>query len=275
MRRAIHDTFLAALGAARSPVGGWGPRPGAPAEAEPTALACLALDDARGRAWLEADQRPDGAFGLIEGRVRNDSSTALGALALPPGPARERALDHLVASRAGLFPSNEATPHSEEVQGWGWTPQTFAWVEPTSRALLALRRLRPTARLAIDDAVGTLADRECVGGGWNYGNRVVLAEELEPFGQTTAVALLGLQGSPGDLTRRGVDVLQGLWRREQGGLTLAQAAAALRLLGEDVTEVEVALAERYAATAFLDDVVALAWAAIATGPRLDRLRIPS
>ncbi len=275
MLTALNDELLDRLEAARSPDGGWGSRPRSSAEAEPTALACLALDDAAAQGWLEANQRPDGAFGLLEGRVRNDSSTALGALALEPGPARERALDHLVASRAGIFPSNDATPHSEEVQGWGWTPQTFAWVEPTSRALLALRLLRPTARLAIDDAVGTLADRECVGGGWNYGNRVVLSEELEPFGQTTAVALLGLQGVPADLTRRGVDALQGLWRQEQGGLTLAQTAAALRLLGEHVTEVEVALGERYAATAFLDDVVALAWAAIATGPRLELLRIPS
>jgi len=36
---------------------------------------------------------------------------------------------------------------------WGWTADTFGWVEPTARGLLALRRLRPNTTAPIDDAI--------------------------------------------------------------------------------------------------------------------------
>ena len=82
----------------------------------------------------------------------------------------------------------------------------------------------------IADAVAFLRDREAVGGGWNYGNRIVLDEALPPFAQTTAVALIGLRDLDRDLEERALAALRRLWRVEsEGGLTLAMTVAAFRI----------------------------------------------
>jgi hypothetical protein len=252
----------------------FGPRPGAPAEAEPTALAAIAAGDDASIAWLRGHQHPDGGFGLRSGIVRSDAATALAALALPPGEARELALDHVVQGRARRIPWSRDTPHDPSTRGWGWTPDTFGWVEPTARALLALRLLRPDAVTAIEDGLAVLADRECVGGGWNYGNRDVLGVDLPPYVQTTAVALLGIQDALPEQRDRGLSYLAGAWPTESGGLGLALSLAALRCLGlAEADAVERRLGSVFEARAFLGDVVSLAWAVIATGPAVERLRV--
>ncbi|MFB3737367.1 MAG: hypothetical protein ACE14W_00200 [Candidatus Velamenicoccus archaeovorus] len=269
----LHARLADALLAARGPDGGYGPRSGQGAEPEPTALAALALDDDGARAWLAEHQSSDGGLELALGSVVNDSPTALAALALGPGAARERALDHVVRAHARRVPSSAAVPLDPALTGWGWTPDTSAWVEPTARTLLALRRLRPAASEAIAEAVAVLEDRECVGGGWNYGNRIVLGEELPPFAQTTAIALVALQDDPPELSARGRVVLRRLWRVERGGLTLGTTLAAFRLLDDaEADAVSHALAATFERTGLLGDTVALAWAALATGPGVEGLR---
>jgi hypothetical protein len=254
--------------------GGFGPRIGLPSEPEPTALATIALDDVRGRAWLGEHQSADGALTLVAGIVVNDSATAFAAIALGAGDARERALDHLEAGLAPDARSTSDVPFDASTHGWAWTESTFGWVDPTARAVLALRLLRSDAP-AIDDGVGMLRDRETVGGGWNYGNRVVLGEDLEPYAQTTAAALVALQGADPTLEERGLSTLKRLWPAERdGGLTVALATAALRLHGDDdADDAEGALFEVFERSGFMDDVVALAWAAIATGPALTSLEV--
>jgi len=153
-------------------------------------------------------------------------------------------------------------------------------VEPTARAVLALQVLRPSEGRAISDGLAVLADRECAGGGWNYGNRSVLGVDLPPYAETTAIALIALQGADPDLYQRGVDALDRLWRDErQGGLSLAMSLAAFRLMRgpahPSISPIERALDVELERTGLLDDVVALAWAAIASGPGLDRLRWPA
>jgi hypothetical protein len=252
----------------------FGPMPGAEPEPEPTALAAIALDDDAARRWLRGAQRPDGSFGLTAGPVENDAPTGLAALALPPGDARERALDHLVATPARTAPSDPVVPHDPNVPGWGWALGTAGWVEPTARALHAFRRLRPGATTQIDGAVGFLADRECVGGGWNFGNRSVYYVDLPPFGQTTAAGLIGLHAlASGDgLVLRAVEALRGLWPLESGPLTLAMSLAAFRLLDlADAEEVERAL--EHTLDAAPPDVISLAWIALASGPGLSELAV--
>jgi hypothetical protein len=268
----LHERLAERLAAAGRG-GGFGPTPGAAPEPEPTALAAIALDDEQARGWLAAHQRGDGGFGLVAGTVDSDAPTSIAALALPPGPARERALDHLAGSRAELQSSFAVAPHDPDTRGWGWTRDTFGWVEPTARALLALRLHRPDASAAIEDGLAVLADRECDGGGWNYGNTIVYDVVLPPYAQTTAIALIGIQGALAEQTSRGLRILGELWRTEPGGLSLAVALAAFRLAGEPVaTQVEAALGREFDATGLFDDVVAIGWAAIATGPGLETLR---
>jgi hypothetical protein len=268
------EAFAARVSAARGADGGFGPRPSAPSEPEPTALATIALDDVDGRAWLAAHQAADGSVSFDAAAVVNDSSTALAAIAFGLGAARERALDHVVAGQARSTPSTPSAPHDGSVRGWAWTTGTFGWVEPTARAILALHLYRPEAS-AIADGVGMLRDRESVGGGWNYGNRTVFDEDLPPYAQTTAAALIALQDIDVELEARGLAALKRLWRAERsGGLSLAVATTALRLHRDpDADRAQLALSELFAKTGLRDDVVALAWAAIATGPGIGTLEV--
>jgi hypothetical protein len=253
------------LRALRNGDGGFGMRSSTPSEAEPSALAALALDDEKARAWLVGVQRSDGGFGLTSGSLVHDAATGLAALALDPGPRRERALDRLERSRAEFHESTDAIPIDADAVGWSWTTGTASWTEPTARALLALRLLRPSST-GIDDAVALLRDREAVGGGWNYGNRTVLGEDLPPFAQTTAIALISLKGLDGELERRGLRRLRSLWREESaGGLSVATTLVALRLHGDDAEADEAArvLDALVEETHLLGDGVALGWAALA------------
>ena len=259
----------------RNPDGGFGARAGQPSEAEPTALAAIALDEPGARAWLERSQRLDGSFGVMVGPYLNDTATGLAAIALS-GEPRERALDHLERVRGERIDSSPVLPIDPDALGWPWTLGTASWTEPTARAVLALRIGRPGSA-SIDDGIALLRDREAVGGGWNYGNRIVFGVDLPPFTQTTAIALAALRGTDASLESRGLDVLRWLWRIESsGGLSVATAIAALRLYGDD--------AEADAATAVLDrllaetglqgDGVALAWSVLATGDGLRALEAP-
>jgi hypothetical protein len=264
--------LVAALELFRQPDGGFGPSADAPSEAEPTALAAIALDDARARAWLEANQAGDGGFvtGPIE--VRSDASTPLAAIALREGDQRDHALDYVLGHQARLLDNDNRFPHDPETRGWGWTSLTFGWVEPTSRALLALRLLRPDAAEAIADGRRVLADRECQGGGWNYGNREVLDKSYQPYLQTTAAAVMALQGTNAPELTRGIEVLHRLWADERGGLGWAMTLIALRLNGDDAPTFAMALAALASDGVSRKDAVALAWTAIALGSGIERLR---
>jgi len=259
------------LGQLRQPDGGFSPSLGGVSEPEPTALAALALDDADARRWLEEHQREDGGFVVGPASIRNDSSTALAALALG-GAARGRALDYLVGHRAQAQADDPRFPHDPDTRGWGWTSLTFGWTEPTSRAVLALKLLRPGAE-ELQDGIRTLADRECRGGGWNYGNREVLGTDLEAFLQTTAAGLMAVHDGPADLRDRAVAVVDRLWSVERGGLGWAMSLAALQLVGRDEPGRTRELAELVETTSLLLDGVALAWAALALGDRWSLLRI--
>lgn len=260
---------------ARTADGGFGAQPGGSAEPEPTAMAVLALDDARARAWLTRHQDPDGAW-RIGGRIDTDSATALAALAVDSARARQRALDHLVATPARPIIPGPEVVLDPSVRGWGWTPTTVAWVEPTARALLALRLHRPSATAAIADAVAYLADRACIGGGWNYGNKIVLDVTLDPYLHPSAMALIGMHGLDSPTAELGLGALKRLSVTEPGGLSLATALAALRLwdVERDLqATVRARLQQRIEISQLLGDTVALAWAMIATTDRLEQLRV--
>jgi hypothetical protein len=166
--------------------------------------------------------------------------------------------------------SSLAVPIDPSAIGWGWVEGTASWVEPTARALWALRVARPSSR-RIADAVALLRDRECIGGGWNYGNRMVLDEELPPFAQTTAIALIGLRDLDADLEARGLEALRRLWRVESaGGLTLATSLVAFRVhhVAAEVRSTRQALERLVIETGLWGDGVALGWAALAMSERL-------
>lgn len=159
--------------------------------------------------------------------------------------------------------------------GWGWTADTYAWVEPTSRILLATKVVRPADTATRAEALALLRVRRCPDGGWNYGNASVNGVDLNAYAQTIAVALAALQGESPALIEPPLRFLRARWRSEPGGLTLAQTLIAFRLQGaEDEQELVDAIASTYRRTGFLGNVLALGWAVLATSPDggLDRLR---
>jgi hypothetical protein len=254
----------AALLACRAADGGYGVAAGAPSEPESTALASLALADADARSWLERAQ-VDGAVVFHAGTVVRDL-TAVSVLALPSGASRADALSHLEGAQAPLMPDSPEVPHDPSTRGWSWTTDTFGWVEPTSWATVALRKYRPGSA-AIDDGLAVLADRECVGGGWNYGNAEAFGVELPPFAQTTAAALLALQGTGSPLAERGASALRRLLTVESvGPLSAAMSAVVLRLLGDAGSSALADRAVRDLAAVDRPDAITLAWIVLASEP---------
>ena len=161
-------------------------------EVEPTVVAALALRDAtRPRTGSSARQRPDGGFAELDGRVAGPTTSALAALALD-APRARRALAHAIAGR-GLPLPNADDP--ERRVAWGWTSDTRSLTEPTARVLLAVNARTPHDRATRAEALGLLADRQCADGGWNFGNASVYDVDLKSYPQTTAIALIALQGA--------------------------------------------------------------------------------
>jgi hypothetical protein len=266
----VFDSISARLRRAKTSEGGYGSVVGADPEPEPTAMGALALQDTDAIAWLVSAQSADGSFGTQGGSVFSDD-TALVCLALPPGDQLERALDH-VESTAG---ANEQGGPGPPPYGWPWTSGAYGWTEPTAWGLLALRSKRPSATARISDGLDTLAQRECAGGGWNYGTPESFGVIEPPFVQTTAVALFATAGIDGALTRRGLAVLRRRWRSEAAGLlTLATTAAAFRSLDDGDAGPARDAVERTLGQAIETDTVALAWAALAVGPGLTALLVP-
>jgi hypothetical protein len=259
------DRMSEVLSAARRADGSLGWTRGAPPEPEPTALLALSLGDEAASEWLLAHQADDGAVVLETGEVRNTGAAALNALALPTETAQIAALDFAVSALA-TFVEGSSDPGDPE--GWGWVPDTFAWVEPTSRVLLATRILRPSDAGTINDALTILRGREISTGGWNYGNSSVRGTDLKPYTQTTAIACIAMQGLAEPALDRGLALLETLGPRERGGMSLAMSALALRLNGREQTAafgaILRALLAQYEKTAFLGSLGAVAWAAMAT-----------
>ncbi len=236
-------------------------------------MVALALGDAEASAWIEGAQASRGSVGIAAGQVFRDV-TALAVLAMRSPTSISSALAWLVGARGRSEPQSVFVPHDPNTRGWSWTTDTYGWTEPTAWGVLALRSLAEVGD-AVADGISLLRDRECAGGGWNYGNRVVLEEALPPFVQTTALALIALQGLDEPMAARGLAWLARAWESEaEGLLSVAAAATTLRsYAAPEATAAATALRRRLEGVTD-PDTVALAWAAIALGDGLERLVIP-
>lgn len=244
-------------------------------EVEPTVVATLALDDAAGRTWLEARQARDGSFVELGGRATQPSVGALAALTLTGSSAR-RALAYDIAQGGRLIPG-ENGPNNH--LGWGWASNpddARTCVEPTARALLAVKALSPHDLRSRAAGVSMLERLQCGDGGWNYGTVSVNSVDLRGYAQTTAMALLALQGEDEPFARRGLAFLRRTWKDEPGGLTTAQALTVFRLYGldADARSAAEALADLSGRSSFASRPLTVAWAALATASdhRLEPLR---
>jgi hypothetical protein len=256
----VGDSYLARrvdlLRKAQNPDGGWAYFPGKRTSwLEPTVYAALALhgDPAADRAWalLSTWQQSDGSW-RPSGEVDiAHSGTALcvtmAALRGEFGPPFHKGVDFLLGSigiehnfwkrtfaHLGWFDPER----NLDLKGWPWKPETSSWVEPTTHALVALKKAAPkisSASLAERVKLGEalLLDVRCTDGGWNYGNRTDgRHNELPSYPETTALALLGLQGRAD--VGSAVDLGARQLREGASPMAAAWLNIALRLHGKDL-----------------------------------------
>ena len=223
----LHAFLLAELDGLRGADGGFPVSVAGASEVEPTVVAALALRDPRARAGSPRGSVPTAASASSTGG--SPGRRPARSRRLPSTRARaRRALAHAIAGR-GLPLPNADDPKRRVA--WGWTSDTRSLTEPTARVLLAVNARTPDDRATRAEALGLLADRQCADGGWNFGNASVYDVDLKSYPQTTAIALIALQGAAQGLVGPALRYLADAWRLEPGGLTLAQTVLALRLHG--------------------------------------------
>jgi hypothetical protein len=287
----MNEAFLDALLARQNDDGGWGALEGAASDSECTALAVLALHRSaapadplmRGEQWLIARQESDGAW-----RYRDEGpvarwSTPIAILALRGrghDAAVARGLDWLVELKGERLPlllrireflsASKTVDLDTTLDGWPWAEGSFAWVEPTSWALIAMKTWSDggsrEARARIREGEQMLLDRACPGGGWNYGNKRVLDVALEPYPDTTALALMALYGRRAPEVDTGFVALDRLLGENASGLALALAALSRKAWGRASDDLVTRLIVRYEEGQFLGETRTLALAALATEP---------
>ncbi len=153
------------------------------------------------------------------------------------------------------------------LRGLPWLDGQASWAEPTALGILALTLAPSTPESAslVSEAVRYQVDRRCVGGGWNFGNPVMLGAPLPARAHTTAVSLLALGLAAADrIEADDVAVLRRQIDGEGGSLALAWGLLALKRLNEQTGDLATRLGELQRADGSWDgDVYHTAMAMIA------------
>jgi hypothetical protein len=299
------DQLLDELVSLQNPDGGWGAAAGNGSNTETTALAVAALQSLgersapdrvlRGVIWLVQHQNPDGSLRLNNVTNTGSWTTALAIIALSVFPEYRlkvleaaRWLLHQEGSKPGIIAEiilfltgkSKANELTRDLIGWSWVPRSFSWVEPTSYALVALKKVKSAlGDTNIDERIhqgeAMIYDRMCKGGGWNYGNSKVLDYALWPYPDITAVALIALQDRAGEpANQESLQALRKTAAETNSGLALAWAAICLNLYGQETRDWQQRIDKRFAETKFLRETKTLALALLAlNGGKANPFRI--
>jgi hypothetical protein len=280
--------------------GGWGFFANSDSRVEATSWALLALQESssgdrdeirRGLHFLRSAQLTDGSWPSAQGQQQGSWVTALACWALGSATisttesqrslsqglawlSSERPADSLAWRRflRRFVADKDVVAQNDAYYGWSWTPDTASWVEPTSYALLVLRRFAPHgASTALQDrlrvAESMLFDRMCPRGGWNCGNPMVYGAPGEAQIGPTAWALLALKGIPGRKEiRESLEWLEDNWQFVSSPVSLALAQICLRSYGRPTSAVHAALSDAYSSRDTIWSVQAVAWSVLAMSP---------
>ena len=224
--RQLQNECVALLRGLQNGDGGWGFHRGDQSRVEPTCWAARALLDSDkaqepgnfGKVWhfLQSSQLGDGSWPASGGMPAGSWITSLVCSVLQNDPksttyvkaglkwlCEDFPRDSSVLRRflESLRPKSQIVSQNDAYHGWGWTPRTASWVEPTAFALMALREAGPTqlpanASQRRELGVALLYDRMCPGGGWNCGNPRVYGVDGDSLVLPTCWALLALREAP-------------------------------------------------------------------------------
>jgi hypothetical protein len=168
------------------------------------------IDAARGPAdWLALQQQGDGSVGVFadDQEPRWPTSLALLAWLLVDRAADSRrylaAIDDAVVwclnDRGKTAPRSEEIGHDTTIVGWSWAADTACWLEPTCYHVMALTTAGLGDQARVADGRRLIVDRLLPSGGANYGNTIVLGQQLLAHVAPTGVALTALsQQTAGD-----------------------------------------------------------------------------
>ena len=282
--------------------GGFGAVAGKQSNTEATAFATLALQSIpamamnwdKAKAWLVKRQYPDGSWPLNDEAKGPSWATALAIIALSAsedqGERIVKAGNWALAQEGGrpgllaqmilfVMRQKRAVRLNQDLIGWPWTTGNFSWVEPTSYFMIAVKKLKQqlpnqTVKERIQQAELMIYDRMCAGGGWNYGNAEVYEENLWPYPDTTALALIATQEHRERKENQlSLGVLNQLAKQTDSGLALSWAAICGSIYGQDVGALRNQLVQRFAKTQFLGETKALALTILALGGETRYFRI--
>jgi hypothetical protein len=245
----------------QNPDGGWGYFPNKQSWLEPTLYAALALhgEPEADRAWalVKSWQNPDGGFRPSADVEMSHAGTALSVTVAvargksgEPGDIARKGVEWLLGTagveaqmykrvlvRIGSALGMVEDQRDLSMKGWPWKPETASWVEPTAHALVALRQSKINTnalRERVRMGEGMLMDVRAKDGGWNYGNRTARGEDLRSYPETTAIALVGLQGR-GDLGQS-FDLAKKMLSETTSPMANAWLTIAMRVNGVAVEE---------------------------------------
>ena len=100
-----------------------------------------------------------------------------------------------ILQSAGDSAESDESRRKAAIVGWPWVNGTYSWVEPTAIHIVALKAAGFAEHRRTREAMTMLTDRLLPSGGCNYGNTIVLGQELLPHVQPTGLAILALAGS--------------------------------------------------------------------------------
>lgn len=297
----VVSVCLPLLKSAQNEDGGWGFRAGSKSRVEPTSWALLALSElevpaeslAAGFRFLRSTQLPDGSWPASPGQTVGCWAASLACWALTHDSESQAALtiglqwicadwpkDLTFVQRTmrkirSLAKREVVSQQDESLRGWGWTPNTASWVEPTAFGLLALEQapkelLPESAGERRNVARRMLYNRMCPGGGWNCGNPMVYGVAGDPSIPQTVWALLALRNEPSGEAQ--TSSLRWLEKSVTGagaiGIgSLALAKIGLEAYGREFVNAESRFRELYERNGFLGNVPAIAWTCLALGGR--------
>ncbi|TWT76855.1 hypothetical protein Pla123a_22780 [Posidoniimonas polymericola] len=186
---------------------------GGPVASEPMAWAAVCLAE-RGRVrearlagdWLAKTQARDGSVGVTGQEPTPAWPTGLAMLAWRSVEAVlhkavyqdniRRAADWALAAEGRTVERKRQIGHDTTIVGWSWAADTHSWLEPTAFFVKALTRIGYGDHPRVQDGVRLLVDRLLPAGGANYGNTIVLGQELLAHVQPTGIALWALAETP-------------------------------------------------------------------------------
>lgn len=293
--------FLSLLERAQKEDGGWGFHVNSESRVEPACWALLALLQigahkdlserlSRGLQFLKSAQLPNGSWPAVPGQQDGCWVTSLACWVLlcakhfeDPYPSVAPAFRWLgddwpkdtSAWRRILerFSRKDVVSHNPSYRGWGWTPRTASWVEPTSFALIAMSQaaqelLPPAAKRRQRLAQLLLCDRMCPGGGWNCGNPRTYGVAGEPLVSPTVWALIALRNEHDrPEVQESLAWLEKNVAQFRSSVSLALARICLETYGRQVTITDQDLRRAFGKNEFPENTSAISWASLACRAR--------